>query len=408
MLKRIEVSELRLGMHLHAFDGPWMAHPFWRTRFVVEDPADLHKAHCSAARHVWIDVARGLDVAASVVPPAPLAAQPPPPVIAAPPPRAQTSMQEELRQAAAVVKRGRNAVATMFSDARLGKALDTTQCLPLVEEVADSVFRNPGALVSLARLKTADDYSYMHSVAVCALMVSLGRQLGMNEDQCREAGLAGLLHDLGKALMPAEILAKPGKLTEAEFAIIKTHPERGHQLLLEGQGAGEAALEVCLHHHEKLDGSGYPHQLAGAQVTTLARIGAVCDVYDAITSNRPYKTAWDPAESIARMVSWKGHFDEQILAAFVRSIGIYPTGSLVRMASGRLAVVAEQNPGKPAAPVLKLFYSTKSSMPIAPVRLDLANAATSDHIVGREPPEKWGFKQAEDLWMDPVLRRAAK
>jgi hypothetical protein len=137
-------------------------------------------------------------------------------------------------------------------------------------------------------------------------------------------------------------------------------------------------------------------------------MGAVCDVYDAITSNRPYKAGWDPAESIARMASWKGHFDEPVFGAFVRSIGIYPTGSLVRMDSGRLGVVTEQNLGKPAAPVVKLFFSTKSNMPIPPVRVDLAAGQTSDRIAGRESPERWGFKQLDDLWVDPDVRRATK
>ncbi len=232
----------------------------------------------------------------------------------------------------------------MFNEARLGHAIDAEHCRPLVAEISESVYRNPGALVSLARLKSADEYSYMHSVAVCALMVSLGRTLGLNEAQCREAGLAGLLHDMGKALMPLEILNKPGKLTDEEFALMRTHPERGHALLVEGGGAGEAVLDVCLHHHEKIDGSGYPHRLSGEPLTLIARMGAVCDVYDAITSNRPYKAGWDPAESIARMASWQGHFDATVFSAFVRSLGIYPTGSLVRLASGRLAVVVEQNP----------------------------------------------------------------
>ena len=410
MLKRIEISELRLGMHLHAFDGPWMDHPFWRTRFVVDDEADLRKARSSAVRHVWIDVAQGLDVAPSALPkPQPNVSAPvPAPAPAAPPKPASTSFQEEMQQAAAVVKRSRRAVVSMFADARLGKALDADQCLPLVEDISNSVYRNPGALVSLARLKTADDYSYMHSVAVCALMVALARQLGMNEEQCRHAGLAGLLHDLGKAVMPTDVLNKPGKLTDDEFAVMKTHPERGHALLMEGKGAGEAALEVCLHHHEKMDGSGYPHGLAGEQIHALSRMGAVCDVYDAITSNRPYKAGWDPAESIARMASWKGHFDTTMFSAFVRSIGIYPTGSIVRLQSGRLGVVVEQNADKLSAPVVKLFFSTKSNMPIPPVRLDLATANTADRIVGRESPEQWGFKHIEDLWVDPDLRRASK
>lgn len=412
MLKKIATHDLRLGMHLHGFEAAWIDHPFWRTRFVLADPADLAKIAQSGVRECWIDVDLGLDVAAAPLP------QPQPPAPAqpvdtarkpeAPARRAPTEMRDELQKAAAVCRRGREAVTTMFADVRLGRALEPEQCLPLVEQVADSVYRNPGALVSLARLKTRDDYSYMHSLAVCALMVALGRQLGLSDDECRHAGLAGLLHDIGKALMPLEVLNKPGKLTDAEYEIMKTHPERGHALLLEGRGAGEAALEVCLHHHEKFDGSGYPHRLKSDQISQLARMGAVCDVYDAITSNRPYKAGWDPAESISRMASWKGHFDDGIFAVFVRSVGIYPTGSLVRMKSGRLGVVVDQNRDALASPVVKLFFSTKSGMPITPVRLDLARAATSDRIAGRESPEPWGFKQIDDLWIDPELRLAAR
>jgi HD-GYP domain-containing protein (c-di-GMP phosphodiesterase class II) len=418
MLKKIDVHQLRLGMHLHAFEGAWIDHPFWRTRFVIEDAADLKKVLASGVRECWIDAGKGLDVAEPELPaprtlaaPAVAAAAAPAPSPAAPTPARQperASMAEELQQAAAICKRGRQAVVSMFNDVRLGRALDADQCLPLVEEISNSVFRNPGALVSLARLKTHDDYSYMHSMAVCALMVSLARQLGQNDDECRHAGKAGLLHDMGKALMPTAILNKPGKLTDDEFDVMRSHPERGHALLLEGRGASEAVLEVCLHHHEKIDGSGYPHKLQGEQVSLLARMGAVCDVYDAITSNRPYKAGWDPAESIARMASWKGHFDEQIFASFVRSIGIYPTGSLVRMESGRLGVVIEQNAGKPSAPVVRLFFSTKSNMPIPVQRLDLSANQVAERIVGRESPERWGFKQIDDLWLDPTVRRATK
>jgi hypothetical protein len=157
-----------------------------------------------------------------------------------------------------------------------------------------------------------------------------------------------------------------------------------------------------------MDGKGYPHGLAGPDISLLARMGAVCDVYDAITSNRSYKTGWDPAESVAAMVSWKGHFDEPVLKAFVRSLGIYPVGSLVRLASGRLAVVAEQSPGSLVKPVVKVFFSTKSNLPITPVRLDLSRPGTVDRIVGRESPSQWGFPQLDELWMEGDLLRRTR
>jgi len=421
MLKKIPVTQLRLGMHIHRLEGSWMSHPFWKTRFSLDDPADLRSIRASGVPACWIDPALGLDVAAPEPDaPAPrrdrVAAVPTRLPVALPPPvlkpthepsAASRSFDEELTQAAAICRRGREAVQSMLAEARLGQPVDAEACRPLVEEISASVMRNPGALVSLARLKTKDDYSYMHSMAVCALMVSLGRQLGLDDAACRNAGLAGLMHDLGKAVLPLEVLNKPGKLTSEEFALVRLHPERGHQMLVEARGVDEQVLEVCLHHHERIDGGGYPHGLEADAISTVVRMGALCDVYDAVTSNRPYKAGWDPAESIARMASWTGHFDPQLFQAFVRSLGIYPTGSLVRLESARLAVVVEQNAQQLAAPVVKVFFSTLTQMHLPPRRLDLSRAGCSDRIVGRESLAQWGFAALDELWLDPEIRRRA-
>jgi HD-GYP domain-containing protein (c-di-GMP phosphodiesterase class II) len=428
MLKKIPVSELRLGMHLHALDGPWLSHPFWRTRFVIESSDDLKKLHGSAVTECWIDPGLGLDVAGPAAPAAPapqpaVAVAPAQPAAARPaavaaaaavsprppgPKPATRSMEEELRQAAAICSRGRTAVVSMFNEARMGRTVDAEGCLPLVEDITASVQRNPGALVSLARLKTQDDYSFMHSVAVCALMVSMARQMGFDETQTRLAGLAGLVHDVGKAVMPLDVLNKPGRLTDAEFDVIRSHPERGHALLLDGQGTTPEMLDVVLHHHERVDGTGYPHRLAGDGISQLARMGAICDVYDAITSNRPYKRGWDPADSISRMASWKGHFDPTLFAIFVRSLGIYPTGSLVRLQSERLAVVIEQNPQALVSPVVKAFFSVRQDMPIPPKVIDLASKNCNDRIMCREQGADERFPHLAQLWADPEALRRSK
>jgi putative nucleotidyltransferase with HDIG domain len=433
MLKKIRVDQVRLGMHLHALEGAWMDHPFWKTRFVIREPDQLKKLQDSVIAEVWIDPGKGLDVVEETVAvPAPLTAPTPVPasqplpamaaaavsaVVAAPPsprpaptstpvPAPSKSFSEEMRTASAVCNRGKAQVHKMFNEARLGRAIDAESMMPLVQEISDSVIRNPGAIVSLARLKTQDDYSYMHSVAVCALMVALGRELGFDEEQCRAAGTAGLLHDVGKALMPLDILNKPGKLTDDEFDVMRSHPLRGYELLQEAQGADPAAMEVCLHHHERFDGGGYPHKLPNDKLNQLVRMGSICDVYDAITSNRPYKNGWDPADSIGKMATWKGQFDPVVFATFVKSVGIYPTGSLVRLQSDRLAVVIEQNPSALTAPVVRVFYSLKSGMPVSLQRLDLSGG-TSDRIAGRESPDKWNFTFLDELWAgDAAPKRA--
>ncbi|MDD0840950.1 HD-GYP domain-containing protein [Curvibacter sp. HBC61] len=404
MLKIINAQQLQLGMYLHKFGGSWLKHPFWRTAFLLEDVKDLNAIVASGIDEIWIDVSKGCDVAAPGPAQAPAAAAPVPEapavLVAKRVPPAPTSMGQELVQAKKILLQSRDAVTSLFNDVRLGKAIDVNGAAPLVEEVTSSVIRNPGALVSIVRLKSRDDYTYLHSVAVCALMVALARQLGLDEAQTRDAAMGGLMHDLGKALMPLEVLNKPGSLTEAEYAIMKSHPEEGWRLLREGGGASEATLDIALHHHEKIDGSGYPHKLKGDGIQLLSRMGAICDVYDAITSNRPYKAGWDPGTSIRRMNSWAGHFDPHIMKAFIRSIGIYPVGALVRLESGRLGVVTEQHAASLLTPKVTVFFSTKSNEPIVRQVLDLAAPNTTDKIVAVEDKEKWGFKYLDEIWSE--------
>jgi putative nucleotidyltransferase with HDIG domain len=395
MLKKIAVSQVRPGMFIDSVEGPWLKHSLWKTRFLIKDEETLSRVRTCGAVECWIDVSQGDDVRDDAAPAKP-SAQPASPAPASKP-VVRKSMADELQNASNVLKRSKSAVTSLFAEARMGNAVDTSECMPLVNDIVESVDRNADALLSLCRLKLADEYTYMHSVSVCALMVSLGRQLGLDEATCRDAGLAGLLHDLGKAAMPQDILNKPDKLTDEEFTIIKSHPVKGHEMLLESGVDNERVLDVCRHHHERMDGKGYPDRLAADNVSLIARMSAVCDVYDAVTSNRPYKAGWDPAESVARMASWQGHFDPVVLQTFVKTIGIYPVGSLVRMASGKLGIVVEQNPQKLTAPKVKLFFSTKSGMPLQPKLVNLVESHVTDRIVGREPPENWNFGYLNDL-----------
>lgn len=407
MLKKVPVNQLTVGVFVHGFDESWLKHPFWRSKFLIKDVSVLREVQQSGIPNCWIDVAKGQDIPAER-PPQPAAAAPPKPEPAAAAPRRERRpLSEELHEAARLRARSTQAMRKMFAEVRLGKAIEPGECVVLVDEVVESINRHPDALLSLARLKTADEYTYMHSVAVCALMVSLGRQLGLNDAQCRDAGMAGMLHDLGKAAMPQEILNKPGKLTNEEFDIIKTHPTRGYEMLLDSPNVSDGAKDVCLHHHERYDGTGYPDKLAGETISLLARMGAVCDVYDAVTSDRPYKSGWDPAHALSQMATWKGHFDTMVFQSFVKSIGIYPTGSLVKMRSGRLAVVLEQNAAALTRPRVKIFFSTKAGLPLEPQVLDLLSPGVIDQIESRENPENWNFPYLNELWDgDSALKQA--
>ena len=409
MLKKISVQQLQLGMHLKEFCGSWLDHPFWRTGFVLEDPNDIDLILASKIKEVWIDCSLGSDVVAEVKGGAEVtqAAPPPPSPPTTPVVERVARVREtkpvpasqEVERAALICQESKAAVVSMFEEVRMGKAVDVGGARQLVEDISDSISRNPGAIISLARLKTADDYTYMHSVAVCAMMVALAKQLGLDEAQTRSCGMAGLLHDLGKVAMPVDVLNKPGKLTDAEFDIMKQHPVEGHKMLLAGSDVDPVAIDVVLHHHEKTSGTGYPKGLKGDQISLYSKMGAVCDVYDAITSNRPYKAGWDPAESLRKMAEWaNGHFDLMIFQAFVKSMGIYPVGSLIRLKSGRIGVVMEQSNKSLTTPIIKVFYSTKSEMRIAPVIVDLSKTTEVDKILNREDPAKWNFPDLNALW----------
>ncbi len=406
MRRRVPVAELKVGMFIDELCASWMEHPFWRSRFPIKNDDVLRRIVDSGIREAWIDTELGADV------------DPPIPATSveeaeaevdlqlgsvsrdAPVRRkARTSLTEELSEARAILHRAKPALVSMFTEARMGRAIDTGAVDALVDEISASVSRNASALISLSRLRHADDYTYMHSAAVCAMMIALARQTGADERSVREAGLAGMMHDLGKARVPLEILNKPGALTDAEFAQMKAHPRFGHDMLVALGGIEPPVLDACLHHHEKIDGTGYPDGLAGDGISLIARMAAVCDVYDAITSNRPYKAGWSPAESIRRMAEWqKGHFDPNVFRAFVKTVGIYPIGSIVRLACTRLAVVVDIGARPLLRPLVKAFYSTHHKIQIEPEAIDLAAPGCTNKIVGIEDAKDWGLAHTDDLW----------
>lgn len=390
-LQRIAPEEVQLGMFIQGFDGSWLDHPFWRTRFVLDKERDLQKVRESTIAAVLIDDELGVpltpvaEVARVVAPPPRRDAAPRP----APSPQWRTmpvdqakpqSFSSSYSQATKTFGKSKRAVTAMYLDVRLGKAIKAEKLAPLVDEITSSIDRNPQAFLSIAQLKSRHEYSYMHSVAVCALMINLARELRFSESAVRDAGMAGLLQDIGKALMPEELLAKAGPLTDEEFEIMKTHPARGRELLALSSGVSHNALDVCLRHHERFDGSGYPDGLAGDRLSLFARMAALCDVYDAITSERSYRGALTPVDAVQAMRGWTGHFDPEMFEIFVKSVGIYPVGALVRLQSGRTAMVIGENPDDPSRPPL---LSMPDAIHPEAERIDIQ----SDEIVGMASAE---------------------
>ncbi len=404
MIKKIPAEYIKPGMFIHDLNLDWMDHPFVRNKFVIQNDEEIAKITATGVHEVYIDTERGLDLAdaptleevnAELDADLLRIAEAPSPII-------RISYGEELARAQKIHLQATNAVKTVMRDVRLGQAIQLENVANVVEDITESVLRNSGALVGLSAIKDKDEYTFLHSVSVCTLMVTFAQSMGLDRDLIRLAGMGGLLHDTGKMKVPNNILNKPGRLTEAEFAIMRTHPEEGWKILKDIDGMEAIPLDITLHHHERMDGTGYPYKLPGSEISQMAQMAAVVDVYDAITSDRCYHVGMPATEGLRKLWEWsKFHFNPELVQAFMRTVGIYPVGTLVRLESGRLGVVLEQNEGSLLQPKLKVIFSTKSNTYITPAIVDLARPmgqGGADKIMGHEDPAKWGINVAQFLF----------
>lgn len=395
MLKKIDSSQLRVGMAIHDLDCGWMEHPFVRARFVLTSEDEIRKILRAGIRNVIIDCSKGLDVAeAPTLAEAQAQTEKEVAEIAASPVKpARTSLADEMQRAVNIRRQAVGLVRTVMQDARLGKAVELDNVSPVVQNITESILRNSGALLGLLRIKTKDDYTFLHSVSVCTLLVAFCRSRGMDEETIYQAGIGGLLHDTGKALVPDHILNKAGRLTDEEFAIIKKHPRDGYDILRQTPDIGQIPLDITLHHHERRDGSGYPDMQKESEISELAQMAAIVDVYDAITSDRCYHKGMPAADALRKIYEWsKFHFSPSLTQEFMRCVGIYPVGTMVMLESGRLGVVVEPHESNLLTPKVNVFFNTRSQTYIRPELLDLSRAlgfGGGDKIVRHESPEKW-------------------
>lgn len=395
MFKKVDSSQLKVGMYVHDLSCDWMTHPFMRNRFLLRSDEEIRKIIAAGIHDVVIDNSKGLDVqdAPTVAQAAAAIERELVQIASAPQLVTRVSLGMELARATQLRKQATGLVRTVMADVRLGNAVDLDRVEPMVEDITESILRNPGALVGLLRIKTKDDYTFLHSISVCALMVAFCRSRGMDAATTHQAGLGGLLHDTGKALVPDAILNKPGPLSPEEFALVKRHPRDGHAILLQTPEVGPIPLDIALHHHERRDGSGYPDGLAGDAIGELAQMAAIVDVYDALTSERSYHKAIPAADALRKIYEWsKFHFNPVFAQDFMRCVGIYPVGTMVKLESGRLAVVIEAHESNLLAPKVNVFFSTRSNAYIKPETVDLSRGlgfGGGDKIVGHESAAKW-------------------
>lgn len=228
----------------------------------------------------------------------------------------------------------------------------------VAESIVEEILGQKNILINIVDIKNMDNYTYQHSVNVAVLSLIIGMQLQLNRQELCELCMGALLHDIGKVFIPKEIVQKYEKVTPEEFEFVKQHPVKGYEYLKGSNDISSASRMIVLQHHERANGKGYPEYRKSEQINKLAKIVAIADSYDKITSDRPYRRGISPNEAIEYIMASGGSlFDYEVVKAFTNVVVPYPAGTLIRLSSGELAVVEEINPVYPLRPIIKIIKS---------------------------------------------------
>jgi HD-GYP domain-containing protein (c-di-GMP phosphodiesterase class II) len=393
MIKRIPVSALRVGMYISDLNKDWIPHNNMKKSGALKSEAVIEKIIKLGVTEIYIDTLKGVDTEDGI----PLhevdkanEAQLQKAATLSPLSRPQISLQDEMIVAEKLHREAKGLVSNVMEDVKIGKSIDVASLSELADGMLDSIFRNHNALSCLGRIREKDSYLMEHSVNLSVLMSIFGRSMALDRDILHQTILGALLHDIGKILVPDEVLHKPGKLSDEEFVKMKSHVVHSADILQETEGISGLTVIVAAQHHEKMDGSGYPKGLVGEEISFYGRMVAITDVYDAITADRVYHKGMTPTTAIKKLLEWSGaHLDRSLVEHFIRTIGIYPVGSLVLLESGRLGVVIEANESDQRLPVVRVMYHTKFRNFIKTQVIDLSKPSVQDRILKAVDPESY-------------------
>jgi HD-GYP domain-containing protein (c-di-GMP phosphodiesterase class II) len=347
--KKLTTSELRIGMYVSRVDRPWIETPFLFQGFLIRNDHDIDnlRRYC---KYVYVDESKGDEY------------QPEPLLTLGTIPLSEelraipgmpkqciayqdvAGIEEEMPRARDSKHTLGTVIESLVESIQVGKKIEAASVKPAVDDMVESVIRNPDALLWLTKLRSVDTYAYDHAIDTSVLAVMFGRHLGLSRDQLQELGLTGLLFDIGKLKLPPNLLTKPGKLTDEEYALVRKHVDYGVEILSQSSGIAERVIDGVRHHHERHDGSGYPQGLKGGTIPIYARIVAIVDCFDAITSTRPFRAPISAHHAIRQMYDWRDkEFQAQLYEQFIQCLGVYPTGTIVELSSGEIAIVVAQN-----------------------------------------------------------------
>jgi HD-GYP domain-containing protein (c-di-GMP phosphodiesterase class II) len=369
------VNFLAVGMYVTELDRPWLESPFPFQGFELKTEETV-QAVKDVCEFVYIDLSRTKKVVSPVIKRvhAPIVYQNI--LDYGAPPRKLSVFEKEIVNTEKVYESTSAIVSDFMEKIVKGGGIDTTLAKLAVSECVNSVLQSPDAALWLTQLKHKDEYTAQHSLNVCVLSIVLGRHLNLPEPQLNVVGLCGMMHDMGKMLVPLHILNKPGKLEEEELEIMQSHTTLGYELLRSSDGMHVNAIDVAYSHHERLDGTGYPRRIKPVHLSECARIVAIADMYDAITSDRVYQKGRTHLEATHIMSNMAGaHLDKMLLIKFIESIGIYPPGCLVQMTNGAVAIVVEVNEKMKLRPKIIIILDEEKN-PVPEAVIDLSTMIT--------------------------------
>ncbi|HEY9900024.1 MAG TPA: HD-GYP domain-containing protein [Pantanalinema sp.] len=276
----------------------------------------------------------------------------------APEARPRDTISDELRQEAIGVIRDTFGVLEGNGASKIGVQLNAVA--QVSRQIVEAILASRDVSIQMADLKSHDSYTFAHCVNVCVLGTILGQRIGLDESRLRDLALGLILHDIGKIGIPREILEKPGKLTEPEFDQMKEHCRIGFDTMRGLASLSAQAKIVALQHHEKFDGTGYPKGLQGDDIHINAQIGAITDVFDALTSDRVYRKRFMPHEAIEYLMAAAGtQFSLDLVTTFVANVAPYPPGTLLKLSTGETAIVIDVDMGLASRPIVKIVQDTK-------------------------------------------------
>jgi HD-GYP domain-containing protein (c-di-GMP phosphodiesterase class II) len=305
-------------------------------------------------------------------------------------------LKEERGKAEKLHSQAKEMIGGVLEDVKNGKGIDAQVITNMAEELSASLDRNSSALSCLSRIREKDAYLLEHSVNVGIMLGIFAKSLKMERAIISELVTGGILHDIGKILVPDEVLNKPGKLEAEEWEEMKRHVTYGERVLDQTEGLSDLVRSICRLHHERLDGSGYPRNLKSEEISLYGRMSSIVDVYDAITADRVYHQGMAPNDALKKLIEWSVfHLDKDLVYAFIRCVSVYPVGTVLELSNGRAGVVIESNPAHPKRPLLRVFYNVRHQHYIEPYILDLASGRTEETVVGTIDTREWGINEMD-------------